>query len=229
MPFKMSEIKEIYNCILNEYEYGYEFLHSTKRSEIDINFQTFYSVYFKNKYDRKSSKISSEFYDISSIKPATNNVKKLFVINTSINKYSQDIFKKEIYILNRLFPDKTPYELDRDESKENIYYEQKETNEIKEKELSNINNNNSMINFNLNLLELIERQNNMYLLNNADYNYKQHLEEEILYLKGICRRYNILNYILTIIFILLLIVAMGERFKTSKKHRTKYKKMRIYN
>ena len=69
-------------------------------------------AYIKNKYDRKVSEISSEFYDLAQCFDSKYNNKKLFVINTGLKKYSKIYFERETKIMNKLFPNKTKYELD---------------------------------------------------------------------------------------------------------------------
>jgi len=78
---------------------------------------TAYMAYVKNKYDRKVSKISSSFYDLSQVFKVSLDKAKLFVINTSSKNYASRYYQNEKNLLNRLFPTKTEYELD--EQKEN--------------------------------------------------------------------------------------------------------------
>ena len=67
MPEKLSDIEEIYYHILNKYEYANETLYCLKRNILDLQYHTLYLAYVKNKYDRKVSKISSIFYDLSQV------------------------------------------------------------------------------------------------------------------------------------------------------------------
>ena len=90
-------------------------LNSKDRSMHDLQFQTLYWGYVKNKYNRKVSKIPSDFYDLMQVNKILLSKKKLFVINTSIRNYSPAVFEREKMILERLFPTKTKYELDGDE------------------------------------------------------------------------------------------------------------------
>ena len=69
-------------------------------------------AYIKNKYDRKVSEVSSTFYDLRQWTLYKRNTKKLFVINTGLKKYSKIYFERETKIMNKLFPNKTKYELD---------------------------------------------------------------------------------------------------------------------
>ena len=83
IPPKLSGIEEIYYHILNKYEYAKEMLYSLKRNILDLQYHTLYLPYVKNKYDRKVSKISSIFCDLSQVGRLIWNTAKLFDINTS--------------------------------------------------------------------------------------------------------------------------------------------------
>ena len=117
IPVKMSDIKEIHDLILEKYDYGEKMLSAKERSIYDLQFQTLYMSYVKNKYDRKVSNIHSEFFDLTQAGKIIYNLKdktKLFVINTSSKKYRYLFYKNEKKILNKLFPEKTIYENDLD-------------------------------------------------------------------------------------------------------------------
>ena len=111
IPVKMSDIQEIHDYALNNYEYGKIFLFSLIRTSYDLQMQTMYMAYVKNKYDRKVSKIPSAYYDLSSVTKLKSNKKKLFVINTSVTKYNVLHFEKEKQVLKELFPEITKYEI----------------------------------------------------------------------------------------------------------------------
>ena len=115
IPVKMSDIKEIHDYVLDKYNYGKEMLSSKVRNIQDLQFQTLYMAYVKNKYDRKVSKIDAQFFDLYHAGNLRHNKYKkikLFVINTSNRKYRSIYFQREREILNKLFPTKSKYELD---------------------------------------------------------------------------------------------------------------------
>lgn len=120
IPVKISDIEEIHNHIVNYYEYVNITFFSKERTLYDLQMQTLYMAYVKNKYDRKVSKVSSEFYDLVKIRKIQYNNKDLFVINKSNRRYNPLYLKKEKNILYTLFPEKTIYELDTDK---NQHYE----------------------------------------------------------------------------------------------------------
>jgi len=113
IPMKISDIKEIHDLVFDKYDKGKEMLFSKERSKNDLQFQSLYMAYVKNKYDRKVSIIHSEFYDLfqaENIIENKNEKIKLFVINTSSRNYRDIIFLKEKQILYKLFPERTIYE-----------------------------------------------------------------------------------------------------------------------
>ena len=127
IPVKISDIEEIYNHIMNSYKYANISLYSKIKTNYDLQMQTLYMAYVKNKYDRKVSKISSAFYDLSQCFLLETNKKKLFVINTSIKNYSKQLYIRERIILKKLFSTKTKYELN-NENNENNHIEIKNKN-----------------------------------------------------------------------------------------------------
>ena len=86
IPMKISDIKEIHDLVFDKYDKGKEMLSSKERSINDLQFQSLYMAYVKNKYDRKTSIIYSECYELGEagkIMRNKNEKIKLFVINTS--------------------------------------------------------------------------------------------------------------------------------------------------
>jgi hypothetical protein len=63
IPAKLSDIEELRKYIYDYYEFGKLILYSKEKTIQDLQFQTLYWGYVKNKYDRKVSTISSESYD----------------------------------------------------------------------------------------------------------------------------------------------------------------------
>ena len=113
IPMKISDIKEIHDLVFDKYDKGKEMLFSKERSINDLQFQSLYMAYVKNKYDRKTSIIHSECYELGEagkIMRNKNEKIKLFVINTSSINYRYILFIREKQILNKLFPERTIYE-----------------------------------------------------------------------------------------------------------------------
>jgi hypothetical protein len=120
IPMKISDIEEIHDYIRDYYDQAKIILFSKERSSYDLQYQTLYWAYVKNKYNRRSYKISSEFYDLSQAYKVMGNTKRLFVVNTSSRNYNQIFYIREKEVLEKLFPTKTKYELENDDKETKI-------------------------------------------------------------------------------------------------------------
>ena len=202
IPVKLSDIEEIYNYTYNNIQYRKTLLKSKERSVDDLQFQTLYMCYVKNKYGRKTFKIPSEFYNLEQTSAIYNNNKKLFVINKSSKYYFSSYYLREKILLETLFPTKTKYECDL--GKQNRL---KRSNKIlgpiinslieKLKEKNTIKNEISLDN------EIIINNLRKYLNNNGDF--KSKLKKELTKLKFQCFLHEIFNCIFFISFILFII------------------------
>ena len=136
IPLKQSDIKEIYDYIIKLYKYKEETLNAKQRETKSLQPQTLLTSYQRNMYDRRTKMVTSVFYDLTQFKGVIKD--DLFVINVSTRKYGDNYFKNEIRYLEKLFPNKTPYELDgindNDEVKKEI---------VKDNKSDNNNNNNN--------------------------------------------------------------------------------------
>ena len=223
IPVKLSDLEEIHNVVKGHYKYSKELLFGKERQKTDLQFHTFYMAYTKNKYDRKVSKISSSFFDLTQSRIVSMNKKKLFVINTGSKNYSPFYFKNEVQILKSLFPDKTKYELDNANDNDNdnnnyknndniyynIYYKVKKKDNFYEK-INKINDNISIF-FN-EFEKKIEKSIKMakfsktFLENNED---SQKLSEEIGHYKlstEIHVIFNCFSFILILLFLIYKII-----------------------
>ena len=116
IPVKQSDIKELYDYIEKYYPYKDQTLRAKQRETFSLQPQTLVTSYERNKYDRITKMISSMFFDLTQFKGKVN--EDLFVINTSTRNYAKRYFQNEIKNLEKLFPNKSPYELDPNEIKE---------------------------------------------------------------------------------------------------------------
>ena len=136
IPLKQSDVKEIYNYILKLYKYKEETLNAKQRETNSLQPQSLFLSYQRNMHDRRTKMVTSIFYDLTQFKGVIKD--DLFVINVSTRKYGDNYFKNEIRYLEKLFPNKTPYELDgnndNDEEKKEI---------VKDNKIDNNNNNNN--------------------------------------------------------------------------------------
>ena len=116
IPVKQSDIKELYDYIEKSYPYKDQTLRAKQRETFSLQPQTLVTSYERNKYDRITKMISSIFFDLTQFKGKVDD--GLFVINTSTRNYGRNYFQNEIKNLEKLFPNKSPYELDANENKE---------------------------------------------------------------------------------------------------------------
>ena len=110
IPVKQSDIKEIYDYIEQLYPYKDKCLLAKEREINALQPQTLFLAYPRAKYDRRVKMISSQFFDLTQFKGIIKT--DLFVINISNKNYAKSYFKNEINHLEKLYPEKTPYELD---------------------------------------------------------------------------------------------------------------------
>lgn len=171
----------------------------------DLQFQTLYWDYVKNKYDRKVYKIISQFYELNKLEKILSGNERLFAINTSSRNYRPILFIREKQILETFFPQKTKYEIDEKKIKRKTMTTQNYIliNDIFIEKLNkkmNMNLLKDKVKVNMNdFLKKIK----MNLKNNNEL--EKILKEEILYMREQCRWQEMINFILVIFFMLLLI------------------------
>ena len=136
IPIRGNEIEEIYRITIDTYDDATLFFFSLVKSTYDLHMNTFYMTYVKNKYDRKVSKISGELFDLFEIEKIKNTNVQLFAINISEKEYNSQLFDDEKFLLESLFPNKSPFELDAKD-------EQLSENKINKEDNNNNNNDNS--------------------------------------------------------------------------------------
>ena len=197
---KLSDIEEIHQYIKDNYKYGNDILYSKERSLNDLQLQTLYWAYVKNKYNRRVYRISSEFYDISRVNRLQGNNKRLFVINTSSRNYNPFLFRREKNVLEKLFPTKTKYEIDfegviNDDSK---LISKKLINSINDLMINKINNNITF--YSRAFLKEIGLE-QIINVKEQENEYKRLLEEEIQYMKNQCFWQEKINFMIFIFFI----------------------------
>ena len=111
IPLKLSDIKEVYDIVYNNYLYQNETLFSTERNIYSLHFQTFILTYLINKYQRKVHGISCAYLDVKEYYKYERK-EKLFVINTSNRDYDENFFFLEKIYLEKIFNISTKYELE---------------------------------------------------------------------------------------------------------------------
>lgn len=107
--YNLKDLKEIYDSIEQNYEFADDCLNAKTRTRNALQYQTFYSFYLLNKYDRKiTNKISYLYTDIAKSWNANYDC-DLFCINYSGNT-KLDLIKSKIK-MESLFPTRTKYEI----------------------------------------------------------------------------------------------------------------------
>ena len=203
IPMKISDIEELHKYIYDYYQFGKYILFSKERSVNDLQFQTLYWAYVKNKYNRKVSKITSEFYDLSQSNKVISNTKKLFVINTSSRNYNPIFYRRQKDILERLFPIKTKYEIEEIQSKISEETNLSSKNIIDPILLLFVNEINKKVKFDPEkLLSGIEHKSKN---NSKENQYKNLLLEEIDYMKELCLWQEITNYAMFVFFVIMML------------------------
>ena len=203
IPMKISDIEEIHDYIRDYYDQAKIILFSKERSSYDLQYQTLYWAYVKNKYNRKVSKITSEFYDLSQSNKVISNTKKLFVINTSSRNYNPIFYRRQKDILERLFPIKTKYEIEEIQSKISEETNLSSKNIIDPILLLFVNEINKKVKFEPEkLLSGIEHKSKN---NSKENQYKNLLLEEIDYMKELCLWQEITNYAMFVFFVIMML------------------------
>lgn len=115
----LSESKEIYDVVQDNYEYPDSCLNAIYREKHSMTQRMIYSFYFINKYNRRINNIDSTYIDLKSAKNANFN-HSLFCINTGGDySYSFTDYITARISMMRLFPKATKYEIP--EISEGIY------------------------------------------------------------------------------------------------------------
>ena len=171
IPLKLSDVEEVYDKIESDYKYSEFCLRGKERNIRDLQPQILFMSYAKNKYNRPVNKISYKYYDLSEVNNVNLN-NQLFVINKEDKEYDNDIYQKEIDVLNKLFPDAIKYEKNYVASTDKINegsnnnnnfiddYIEKNKEDIENKNKKNIQDEQELFNMNNNKNENDKGENN---------------------------------------------------------------------
>ena len=110
LPCNIEDIKIMYDLVYNS-EFKSSTLDSIYRGIETLQFQSFYMTYIFNKnYNKKVNSISCAYINHQNAINVNYNY-SLFVINTGGNDYTSMSFKKERLVMEKIFPEPTPYEI----------------------------------------------------------------------------------------------------------------------
>ena len=116
IAYNIQDLKEIYDVVINNYEYAREMFASTARYQLTLQTQQFVDLYQLNIKHRKVHEISCYCMGINNIRPSLLNL-PMFVINTGEHNYTSDYYINLTKIMKERFPVKSPYENDDVEEK----------------------------------------------------------------------------------------------------------------
>ena len=109
IPINLNELKEIYDLVYQS-DYKEGTLDSLYRAIDNLQFQTFVSSYTFIKYQRKVKPISNKLINNKNTINADFNY-SLFCINTGSFNYTSISFMKSKIVMEYLFPNTSPYEI----------------------------------------------------------------------------------------------------------------------
>ena len=158
ISYNIQDLKEIYELVLNNYEYANETLNSIERHILTLQTQHFVDLFELNVKKRKVHTIPTNVIPMNLLKMVYMNV-KLFAINTGGDKiYTEEEYRNQRELMQKRFPNPTPYEIVENEEKpqeKNEPKEEKKNNEESIQDQQKIIQNNDEIN------QLLEEQNSL--------------------------------------------------------------------
>ena len=142
ISYNIQDLKEIYDLVVNNYEYANETLNSIERHVLTLQTQHFVDLYELNVKKRKVHTIPTNVIPMNLLKMGYMYV-KLFAINTGGDRvYTEEEYKNQRELMKKRFPDPTPYEIDENGQNPAPINEQK-IEEKNEKENQNEQNDNA--------------------------------------------------------------------------------------
>ena len=155
ISYNIQDLKEIYELVVNNYEYANETLNSIERHILTLQTQHFVDLFELNVKKRKVHTIPSNVIPMNLLKMVYMNI-KLFAINTGGDKiYTEEEYRNQRELMQKRFPDPTPYEIVENEEKPP---EQKEPKEEKKTEEEIVQDNQKIIQNNEEINQMIEEQ-----------------------------------------------------------------------
>ena len=111
ISYNIQDLKEIYELVINNYEYANETFHSIERHILTLQTQHFVDLYELNIKKRKVHSINFNVIPMNLVKLNYLN-KELFAINTGGDRYyTEEEYRNQREIMQIRFPDPTPYEI----------------------------------------------------------------------------------------------------------------------
>jgi hypothetical protein len=155
ISYNIQDLKEIYELVVNNYEYANETLNSIERHILTLQTQHFVDLFELNVKKRKVHTIPSNVIPMNLLKMVYMNI-KLFAINTGGDKiYTEEEYRNQRELMQKRFPAPTPYEIVENDEKPP---EQKEKKEEKKTEEEIVQDNQKIIQNNEEINQMIEEQ-----------------------------------------------------------------------
>ena len=166
ISYNIQDLKEIYDLVVNNYEYANETLNSIERHILTLQTQHFVDLFELNVKKRKVHTIPTNVIPMNLLKMGYMYV-KLFAINTGGDRvYTEEEYKNQRDLMKKRFPDPSPYEID--ENDENpappIKEPKSEQKEEKKIEQENQNENEKNIEQNEQMNEMLEEKQSLILI-----------------------------------------------------------------
>ena len=155
ISYNIQDLKEIYELVVNNYEYANETLNSIERHILTLQTQHFVDLFELNVKKRKVHTIPSNVIPMNLLKMVYMNI-KLFAINTGGDKiYTEEEYRNQRELMQKRFPDPTPYEIVENDEKPP---EPKKPKEEKKTEEEIVQDNQKIIQNNEEINQMIEEQ-----------------------------------------------------------------------
>mgnify|MGYP007012509322 CR=1 FL=1 len=224
ISYNIQDLKEIYDLVINNYQYANETLNSIHRHILTLQTQHFVDLYELNIKRRKVHTINSLVVPMNLIKLNYLNI-ELFAINTGGDRiYTEEEYKKQKEIMKIRFPKPTPYEITEDDGMNTL------SKSIGSKK---INNQEQIINDNYNSKYNQKHENNKNQINHIDdsnqdtrmKNNNKYSDIDIdllLQIKEqqtlIIKLYNCLILLIIMLMIILLYLYCNEKYKNKNSY-----------
>ena len=113
IAYNIQDLKEIYELVVNNYQYANETLNSLVRHILTLQTQHFVDLYEFNVKHRKVNSLKFNVFPMDLLRLHSLYSTDLFAINTGGDKvYTEEEYKNQKEIMQLRFPNKTPYEIE---------------------------------------------------------------------------------------------------------------------
>jgi hypothetical protein len=219
ISYNVKDLKEIYDLIVNNYQYANETLNSIERHILTLQTQHCVDLYEFNIKKRKVHTIPSYVLPMDTLALSYMYI-ELFAINTGGDKiYTESEYKRQKELMKQRFPIPTPYEIT-----ENKNIKKKEVNvnikipsiskKISEHEINSIKRNNWMM--------VLNNQKDSKIEEDKDFQIRMDILSKIIDKQALLIKLN--NYL---IILLLIVIAILIYFYYREAKKSKYNSIKV--